>query len=58
MKNQLEKNKLDADSIWENHKEFKQKINWYNSSKDLEAKIIMYLLRKLIRLHWVITMIK
>ena len=59
--NQLEKSKVNVDSLRKNQKEFiknNKLILKVNHSKDLEARNIKYLLKKLTKLYGVLTTIK
>ena len=59
--NQLEKSKVNVDSLRKNQKEFiknNKLILKVNHSKDLEARNIKYLLKKFTRLYGVLTTIK
>ena len=57
--NQLQRNKLDKDSLRENHKEFIRNNRLISKSRQrFSSKNITYSLEKIARLYWVLKMIK
>ena len=53
--NHLQNNKIDVDSLKEFLKTIDQYYQSINQSKDLEARNIIYSLKKFIKLQWVLT---